>query len=104
MNAVLERLAALETKVRETLAELEDARRGREALQAQILALEGDVRSREQEIVTVLAERERDGAELARLRAERDEVRTRVEGLLTEIARLEVTVQGAGVGAEGARG
>ncbi len=104
MDAVLERLAALETKVRETLAELEDARRGREALQAQIRALEGDLRSREQEIVTVLAERERDGAELARLRAERDEVRTRVEGLLTEIARLEVTVQGAGVGTEGARG
>ena len=104
MDAVLERLAALETKVRETLAELEDARRGREALQAQIRALEGDLSSREQEIVTVLAEREREGAELARLRAERDEVRTRVEGLLTEIARLEVTVQGAGVGAEGARG
>jgi hypothetical protein len=43
-----------------------------------------------------MAERERDGAELARLRGERDEVRTRVEGLLTEIARLEAAVQGAG--------
>ncbi len=104
MDAVLERLAALETKVRETLAELEDARRAREALQAQIRALEGDLRSREQEIVTILAAREQDGAELARLRAERDEVRTRVEGLLTEIARLEAAVQGTGVGAEGVRG
>ena len=54
--------------------------------------------------MTILAARERDGAELARLRAERDEVRTRVEGLLTEIGRIEAAVQGAGVGAEGARG
>jgi chromosome segregation ATPase len=101
MDAVLERLAALETKVRETLAELEEARRARELLQGQIRGLEADARAREQEIVTILAERERDGAELLRLRAERDEVRRRVEGLLGEIARLEATVQG--VGAEGAR-
>lgn len=104
MDVVLERLIALEMKVRETLAELEDARRARETLQAQVRALEADLRSREQEIVTILAARERDEAELARMRAERDEVRTRVEGLLTEIARLEAAVQGAGVGAEGARG
>jgi len=96
MDAVLERLAALEAKVRETLTGLEDARRAREALQAQIRALEADFRAREQEIVSLMAERERDGAELARLRGERDEVRTRVEGLLTEIARLEAAVQGAG--------
>lgn len=104
MDAVLERLAALETKVRETLAELEEARRARELLQGQIRGLEADARAREQEIVTILAERERDGAELARLRAERDEVRTRVEGLLGEIARLETAVQGTSVGVEGARG
>lgn len=97
MNAVLERLAALETKVRETLAELEETRRAREVLQVQVRALEGELRTREQEVVTLLAERERDGAELTRLRAERDEVRTRVEGLLAEIARLEAAVQGAGV-------
>ncbi len=101
---MLERLTALETKVRETLAELEDARRTRETLQAHIRGLESDLRAREQEMVTILAAREQDGAELARLRAERDEVRRRVEGLLTEIARLEAAVQGAGVGAEGARG
>jgi chromosome segregation ATPase len=81
--------------VRETLAELEDARRVREALQAQIRVLEGDLRSREQEIVTLLAEREREAVELTRLRTERDEVRARVEGLLAEIARLEATMQGA---------
>ena len=104
MDAVLERLAALETKVRETLVELENACRARETLQAHVRTLEADLRSREQEIVTILAERERDGAELTRLRAERDEVRTRVEGLLTEIGRIEAAVQGAGVGAEGARG
>jgi chromosome segregation protein len=104
MDAVLVRLSALETKVRETLVELADARLAREALQAQIRALEEDLRTREQEIVTILAERERDGAELERLRAERDEVRTRVEGLLTEIARLEAAVQGAGIGSEGAKG
>jgi len=104
MDAVLERLSALETKVRETLAALEDARKAREALQVQIRTLEADLRSREQEVVTILAERERDGAELARLRAERDEVRARVEALLGEIARLEATVQGAGVGGEGAKG
>jgi chromosome segregation ATPase len=83
---------------------LENARRGRETLQAQIRALEADLHSREQEMVTIQAAREQDGAELARLRAERDEVRRRVEGLLAEIARLEAAVQGAGVGAEGARG
>ncbi|MBI3087160.1 MAG: hypothetical protein HYY88_15755, partial [candidate division NC10 bacterium] len=71
MDAVLERLTALEMKVRETLAELEQARRRHAALEAKIQALQADLRAREQEVVTLLAERERDGAELARLRAER---------------------------------
>jgi seryl-tRNA synthetase len=102
MDVVLERLTALETKVRETLAELENTRHARDALQAQIRALEADLHSREEEVVTILAARERDGAELARLRAERDEVRTRVESLLAEIAHLEATMQG--VGSEGAKG
>lgn len=96
MDAVLERLAALEMKVRETLAELEQARRGQAALEAKIQALEADLRAREQEVVTLLAERERDGADLARLRVEREEVRARVEGLLGEIARLEAAMQGVG--------
>jgi len=96
MDAVIERLAALEMKVRETLAELEQARRGQAALEAKIQALQADLRAREQEVVTLLAERERDGADLARLRAEREEVRVRVEGLLGEIARLEAAMQGVG--------
>jgi chromosome segregation ATPase len=96
MDMVLERLTALETKVRETLVELEQARRTREALEAKVQALETNLRTREQEMMALLADRERDGAELARLRAERDEVRTRVEGLLGEIGRLEVAVQGVG--------
>ena len=42
-----------------------------------------------------LAEREREASEATRLRTEREEVRTKVEGLLTEIGRLESVVQGA---------
>ncbi len=104
MDAVLERLTALETKVRETLAEMAEDRRARETLQAHVCALEDDLRSREQQIMTIQAERDRGAAEMARLRAERDEVRGRVEGLLAEIARIEAAVQGAGVGSEGAKG
>ena len=85
MNEVLERLEALERRVRETLAELEETRRGRGALEKEIQALQAELRSREQE-----------AAEITRLRAEREEVRGRVEGLLAEIARLEVTMQGVG--------
>jgi chromosome segregation ATPase len=97
MDAVLDRLEALEVKVREALAELEQARRGREASEAKVQALQTELRSREQEFSALVADRERDGAELARLRAEREEVRTRVEGLLEEIARLEASVQPLGV-------
>jgi chromosome segregation ATPase len=89
MDTVLERLQALEMKVREILAELERARRVRETLEA-------DLGSRNQEMAVLQADRQRDGAELARLRAERDEVRKRVEGLLEEIARLEATMQAIG--------
>jgi chromosome segregation ATPase len=89
MDGVLERLQALEMKVREVLAELERARRVRETLEA-------DLRSRNQEMAALQADRQRDGAELARLRAERDEVRKRVEGLLEEIARLEAAMQTVG--------
>jgi chromosome segregation ATPase len=96
MDAVLERLQALEVKVRETLAELEQARRGREALEGKIRTLQDDLHSHEQERAALLAERLRDEAELMRLRAERDEIRTRVEALLEEIARLESALQGVG--------
>ena len=96
MDEALERLGVLERKVRETLGELEETRRGRGALDKEIQALQAELRSREQEYVALLAERERDVAEVTRLRAEREEVRGRVEGLLAEIARLEVTMQGVG--------
>jgi len=96
METVIERLAALEAKVRETLAELEQGRRAREAMEARLQTLESDLRAREKEVVSLLAERERDTAEMNRLRAEREEVRSRVEGLLGEIARLEATVQSVG--------
>ena len=57
MDEVLERLEALERKVRETLAELEETRRGRGAPEKEIQALQAELRSREQELVTLLAER-----------------------------------------------
>jgi len=85
MDEALERLGVLERKVRETLVELEETRRGRGALEKEIQGLRAELRSREQEAV-----------EITRLRAEREEVRGRVEGLLAEIARLEATMQGVG--------
>ncbi|MBI4571731.1 MAG: hypothetical protein HY713_00390 [candidate division NC10 bacterium] len=96
MEPVEERLTALEAKVHASLAEMEQARRDRENLEAKLQALHADLRSRQHEIVTLQAERERDAVALARLRAERDEVRARVEGLLGEIAHLEAAMQGAG--------
>lgn len=97
MDVVLERLVALEMKVREALAELEETRRAREISEEKARTLEAHLRSREQEIAALAAQRERDAVELTRMRAERDEVRGRVEGLLGEIARLEAAVQAAGV-------
>jgi chromosome segregation ATPase len=96
MDEVLERLEALEHRVRESLAELQETRRGRDALAKEIQGLQAELRTREQEFVALLAARERDAAEITRLRAEREEVRGRVEGLLAEIARLEATMQGVG--------
>jgi chromosome segregation ATPase len=96
MEAVLERLVALEMKVREALAELEEARRARDKSEEKIRTLEVHLRSREQECAALVAQRERDAAVLARMRSERDEVRGRVEGLLGEIARLEAAVQAPG--------
>jgi len=97
MDVVLERLVALEMKVREVLAELEETRRAWEMSEEKVRTLEVHLRSREQEIAALVAQRERDAVELTRMRAERDEVRGRVEGLLGEIARLEASVQAAGV-------
>lgn len=97
MDVVLERLVALEMKVREALAELEEAQRAGEMSEEKVRTLEAHLRSREQEIAALVAQRERDAVELTRMRAERDEVRGRVEGLLGEIARLEAAVQAAGV-------
>ena len=97
MDAVLERLVALEMKVREALAELEEARRARDVSEQKVRTLEAQLRSREQEFAALVAQRERDAAVLARMRTERDEVRGRVEGLLGEIARLEAAVQAPGV-------
>jgi len=97
MDVVLERLVALEMKVREALAELEETRRAREMSEEKLRSLEAHVGSREQEIAALVAQRERDTVELTRMQAERDEVRGRVEGLLGEIARLEAAVQAAGV-------
>jgi len=97
MDVVLERLVALEMKVREALAELEETRRAREMSEEKLRTLEAHVGSREQEIAALVVQRERDTVELTRMQAERDEVRGRVEGLLGEIARLEAAVQAAGV-------
>lgn len=97
MDVVLERLVALEMKVREALAELEETRRAWEMSEEKVRTLEAHLRSREQETAALVAQRERDAVELTRMRAERDEVRGRVEGLLGEIARLEAAVQAAGV-------
>jgi chromosome segregation ATPase len=102
MDAILQRLDALEMKVRESLAELDQARRDRQALEDKLRALHLDLRAREQEIGSLKSGREQDAAELTRLRAEREEIRGRVEGLLEEIARLEGTLQS--VGAAGATG
>jgi chromosome segregation ATPase len=96
MDAILERLGTLETKVRETLAELDQSRRDFQALEETVRALHGDLRARDQEILSLKGEREQDAAELARLRSEREEIRGRVEGMLEEIARLETALQGAG--------
>jgi uncharacterized coiled-coil DUF342 family protein len=94
MDAVLERLQMLEVRVREALTELSAARSAKDALAAKVQALETDVHTREQALESLRAERERDVAEVVRLRAERDEVRARVEGLLGEIGRLEGAFQG----------
>ena len=97
MDVVLERLVALEMKVREALAELEETRRAREMSEEKLRTLEAHLGSREQEIAALVVQRERDTVELTRMQAERDEVRGRVEGLLGEIARLEAAAQAAGV-------
>lgn len=96
MDAVLERLQMLETRVREVLSELGESRSTRESLEAKIQELENEVRIRERALSALQAEREREAAEMARLRTERDEVRARVEGLLGEIGRLEGALQGGG--------
>jgi chromosome segregation ATPase len=96
MDAILERMQLLETRVREALAEIGTARGAREMLESKIRELEGEIRSREQALAALRAERERDAVELTRLRTERDEIRAKVEGLLGEIGRLEGALQTTG--------
>lgn len=102
MDTILERLELLDAKVRETLAELSQARKQRDALTARVQTLEGELAARDERLAALRAEREGEQAELNRLRAEREDVRGRVEGLLGEIDRLEAAVQG--LGAAGAAG
>jgi chromosome segregation ATPase len=84
----------LERKIA-SLGDLAQARGEREALLAKVESLQGELKSRDQDLAALCAEREREASEATRLRTEREEVRTKVEGLLTEIGRLESVVQGA---------
>ncbi len=96
MDAVLERLQELETKVREAWKDLAQTRTERDTLRDGMQSLQQELRSRDHELATLRAERERDGQEMQRLRKEREEIRTRVEGLLGEVTRLEAKVDSAG--------
>jgi chromosome segregation ATPase len=96
MDTVLDRLQKLEVKVQESIASLAGARAAREALEARLQSVQGELRAREQEVAVLRKEREQDTAELGRLRSEREEIRSRVEGLLEEIGRLETALQAAG--------
>jgi len=96
MDVVFDRLQTLETRVRDALIELGAARTARESLEDRIKTLEADLRAGEQVLSALRSEREREAAEVAQLRAERDEIRARLEGLLEEIGRLEGALQGAG--------
>jgi predicted nuclease with TOPRIM domain len=58
MAVVLQRLGELEEKVRDALAQLAQARGEREALLAKVASLQNDLRSREQELAALRAERD----------------------------------------------
>ncbi|MFA5028562.1 MAG: hypothetical protein WC713_11890 [Candidatus Methylomirabilota bacterium] len=98
MDVVFDRLQTLETRVRDALGELGAARTVRESLEDRIKTLEAELRAGEQVLSALRSEREREAAEVAQLRAERDEIRARLEGLLEEIGRLEGALQGTGGG------
>ena len=68
----------------------------REILEAKVSTLQAELRSRGQDVVALQAAQDRLQEEVQRLRSEREEVRSRVEGLLEEIGRLETVVQGVG--------
>jgi phage shock protein A len=57
-DMMLERVAALEAKVRETLAELRELRNARDTLEAQLRAAEGALKARDTALAALMADGE----------------------------------------------
>ena len=88
-----ERLEQLELRIRDALAMLEHLRAERRSFESKVGALEADLARSAGELKTAQAERDQERAIRRRLEAERDEARTKVEGLLGELERIEVAVR-----------
>lgn len=88
-----ERLQELEVRVRETVKLLDTLRSERRSLEAKVASLEAELARGAADLKTVAAERDQERSLRQRLEAEREEARATVDGLLSELGRIEAAVR-----------
>ncbi len=90
---LMDRLQELEGKVREAVTLLQETQAQKVALEARLQDLEHRVDSLADTVRREQQEKEHLKTSLQRLEAEREEVRSRVDALLGEVARAEATLR-----------
>ena len=90
---LMDRLEELEGKVREAVAILQETRTQKGALEARLQELERRMASLTDTVRKEQQEKEHLRASLQRLEAEREEIRSRLDGLVEEVARAEAALR-----------
>jgi len=88
-----DRLQELEVRVRETVKLLDTLRSERRSLEAKVASLEAELARGAADLKAVAAERDQERSLRQRLEAEREEARVTVDGLLSELDRIEAAVR-----------
>jgi len=84
-----EKLKELEEKIRMLLTEVSQSRQEKQDLTATIKELESRVSAMADQVNREKGEKEQLMLELKRVGEEREEIRAKVEGMLTEVSRME---------------
>jgi chromosome segregation ATPase len=88
-GALAEKLKELEAKIRILLSEVSRSRQEKKDLMAAMKELEAKVTALAEQLDVERTEKEQLGLELKQVAEEKEEIRSKVEGMLAEVSRME---------------